>query len=348
MCSSLGANVLYLHCSTRTCSNARFAMTFAADPTGTRGPIQGFYGLMFADEGALVSVSDEPAVVATELGTIRCDGADDFKDAQFIMVHCGACACACSNCVVCTRAESTPWHCDTAQPITDNANPPGNPRPATPGAGGSSFGPAAPATELVVEVQELKCEKVECQGGWYRLYDSLNGLTVFCGDFEAHLGASLEVNFGAGDWDQHVCFQQLFCVDAVERLWVGQGGGHSHSFVHEAEPTKSRDDSDTATANISLDPLCGVQMSEQDVFADEKLNQAEMNALVQEYKQELDLPCEAMVKWKDDCKKEEKTVESVMMICVACIYLYPHRGHCPEIFPEISYAALHGHLPAFL
>ena len=71
-----GANVFYL----QACSDARFEITFAADPTGTRGPIQGYYGPMFEGEtaggGTVISVSNEQAVVATELGTIRCDGAD--------------------------------------------------------------------------------------------------------------------------------------------------------------------------------------------------------------------------------------------------------------------------------
>ena len=333
----------------------------ALDPTGTRGHIQGFYGLMFegetAGQNAVVSVGNEQAV-ATDRGTIRCDGADVSKDAQFIMcyqasitkVHCGAGAC--SNRVVRTTVASTPWHCDPAQPITGNVN---TPTPSPPGTRGSSFGPVAPGTELVVEAQELKSEKIKWQDGRYCLDDSLNGLTVYCGDFEACLDAIFDVNFGAGgakrslgqrvdgDWDQHVCFhafQHLFCVDAADCLWAGQGRGLSHSFVDEAEPTMIHDDSDTATANLSLDALCGVQLSEQDAFADEKLNQdskAEMNALAQEYKQELDLQCEAMVKWKDDRKKaKEKTAESEMMICVACIYLYPHRVHRPKYFQKRS------------
>merc|ERR1719420_2815896 len=99
-----------------------------------------------AGEGAVVSVSNEQAIVATDLGTIRCDGADACKDAQFIMgyqasitkVHCGAGACA--NCVVRTTASSTPWP-------SDPSGPSGPSNPSAPGAGGSaSFGPAAPGT----------------------------------------------------------------------------------------------------------------------------------------------------------------------------------------------------------
>lgn len=214
------ANGFYLHCSTRACSNSRFEIVIAADPQRVRGPIQGFYGFMFegekAGEGAVVAVRNEQEVVATDLGTIRCDGADACKDAQFIMgyqasitkVHCGAGACA--NCVVRTTASSTPWPCDPAQPVMPTPppslpqQPPSNPsgpsgpsNPSAPGAGGSaSFGPAAPGTELLTGTQELKCEKIECQGGRYRLDNSLDGLTVYCGDFEACVGAQFELNYG--------------------------------------------------------------------------------------------------------------------------------------------------------
>ena len=326
-----GANVFYL----QACSDARFEITFAADPTGTRGPIQGYYGPMFEGEtaggGTVISVSNEQAVVATELGTIRCDGADASKNAQFIMVYCGADTC--SNCVLRTTAASTPWHCDPAQPITGNANPHSNPRRAMLGAGGSSFGLAAPGMELAV-AQELKCEKVECQGEWYRLNDSLNGLTVFCGDFETCLGTGgVKLSLGQrvdGDWDQHVCV-------AAERLWAGQGCGHSHSFGNEAKPTKNRDDSDTATANLSLDPLCGVQLSEQI----EKLNQdskAEMNALAQEYKQELNLQCEAMVvKWNakiQDLNKNIVSTKQELNIAQKLGIRQGHRGRPQEFGGE--------------
>jgi len=214
------ANGFYVHCGTRACSAARFEITIEADPQSVRGPIQGFYGFMFegekAGEGAVVSVSNEQAIVATDLGTIRCDGADACKDAQFIMgyqasitkVHCGAGACA--NCVVRTTPTSTPWPCDPTQPISNvqtpsNTPPPTQPntppsRPSTPSnpGGSGSFGPAAPGTNLVTGAQELKCEKIECQSARYRLDDSLDGLTVYCGDFEACVGSEFELNFGNG------------------------------------------------------------------------------------------------------------------------------------------------------
>jgi len=93
---------------------------------------------------------------------------------------------------------------------------------------------------------------------------------------------------------------------------------------HEAELTKSRNDkessqtlskhprTDTTTANLSLDGLTGVQVSKQDLFAEEKLDsKSEMSALAQEYKQELDLQRETMVKWKAKIQDLSKEIVSI-------------------------------------
>lgn len=208
-------NGFYIHCSTRACSQTRFEIVIEADATNSRGPIQGFYGFMFegekAGEGAVVSLRNEQSVVSTDMGTIRCDGADACKDAQFIMgfqasitkVQCGMGAC--SNCVVRTTPTSDAWPCDPTQVMTPtpppsqvNVNVPGNINPSTPSrpSGGGSFGTAAPGTSVILGAQELKCEKIECQNGKWRLDDALDGLSVYCGDFEACLGGEFVLNYG--------------------------------------------------------------------------------------------------------------------------------------------------------
>jgi len=145
------------------------------------------------------------------LGTIRCDGADACKDAQFIMgyqssitkVHCGANACA--NCVVRTTPTSTPWPCDPAQPIQNqnqNSPPITNPStpstPNTPSTPSTNFGAAEPGTEVILDALEVKCEKTDCQNGRYRVDDARDGLTVYCGDFEACAGSEFALNYAKG------------------------------------------------------------------------------------------------------------------------------------------------------
>jgi len=102
---------------------------------------------------------------------------------------------------------------------------------------------------------------------------------------------------------------------------------------HEAaELTKSRQDKEssqtlskltghmstaTTTANLSLDGLSGVQVSKQDLFAgvEEKeldgKSTSEMTALAAEYKAELELQRETMVKWKAKIQDLSKEIVSI-------------------------------------
>jgi len=82
---------------------------------------------------------------------------------------------------------------------------------------------------------------------------------------------------------------------------------------HEAELTKSRHDKESSSkANLSLDGLTGVQASKLDLFAEEKLDsRSEMSALAAEYKQELDLQRETMVKWKAKIQDLSKEIVSI-------------------------------------
>jgi len=97
----------------------------------------------------------------------------------------------------------------------------------------------------------------------------------------------------------------------------------------EQELTKSRNDLEssqtlskltghmstaTTTANLSLDGLSGVQVSRQDLFSgvDEKeLGTSEVSALAAEYKAELELQRETMVKWKSKIQDLSKEIVSI-------------------------------------
>jgi len=96
----------------------------------------------------------------------------------------------------------------------------------------------------------------------------------------------------------------------------------------EQELTKSRNDLEssqtlskltghmsgaTTTGNLSLDGLSGVQVSRQDLFSgvDEKDNENDVAALAAEYKAELELQRETMVKWKSKIQDLSKEIVSI-------------------------------------